>query len=76
LEAVSLDKGIMEKADNLLVFAADIGWSDVGSWTSMRDFIVPDDTGNIAQGTTSAWKRATTPSTLGRDWSSPSGLTI
>jgi len=50
LEAVSLDKGIMEKADNLLVFAADIGWSDVGSWTSMRDFIVPDDTGNIAQG--------------------------
>ncbi len=50
LEAVSLDKGIMEKADNLLVFAADIGWSDVGSWTSMRDFIVPDEAGNIAQG--------------------------
>jgi len=50
LAAVSIDVGVMEKVDNLVVFPADIGWSDVGSWTSLRDLRPTDDAGNVAQG--------------------------
>jgi len=50
LAAVSIDKGVMEHTDNLLVFPADIGWSDVGSWTSLSDLFQPDEHGNVARG--------------------------
>jgi mannose-1-phosphate guanylyltransferase len=32
---ISIDYGVMEKADNVFVFAADFGWSDVGTWNSL-----------------------------------------
>jgi mannose-1-phosphate guanylyltransferase len=50
LQPISLDVGVMEKADNVLVFPADIGWSDVGSWTTLRELIPADDRGNVAHG--------------------------
>lgn len=50
LDAVSIDIGVMEKVDNLVVFPADIGWSDVGSWTALRDLRPADADGNVAQG--------------------------
>jgi mannose-1-phosphate guanylyltransferase len=32
---ISIDYGLMEKAENVFVFAADFGWSDVGTWNSL-----------------------------------------
>lgn len=33
---ISIDFGIMEKADNVYVLPADIGWSDLGTWDSLH----------------------------------------
>ncbi|WP_372775019.1 mannose-1-phosphate guanylyltransferase [Mangrovibacterium sp.] len=32
---ISIDYGIMEKADNVYVLCADFGWSDVGTWGAL-----------------------------------------
>jgi mannose-1-phosphate guanylyltransferase len=34
-ENISIDYGIMEKADNVFVCRADFGWSDLGTWVSL-----------------------------------------
>lgn len=34
---ISIDYGIMEKADNVYVIEADLGWSDLGTWGSLYD---------------------------------------
>lgn len=34
---ISIDYGIMEKADNVRVYAADFGWSDLGTWSSLYE---------------------------------------
>jgi mannose-1-phosphate guanylyltransferase len=34
---ISIDIGIMEKADNAYVISADFGWSDLGTWGSLYD---------------------------------------
>jgi len=33
--SISVDYGIMEKADNVFVKCADLGWSDLGTWGSL-----------------------------------------
>jgi mannose-1-phosphate guanylyltransferase len=35
MTAISVDYGLMEKAENILVIPAEIGWDDVGSWESV-----------------------------------------
>ncbi|NLH49091.1 MAG: NTP transferase domain-containing protein [Myxococcales bacterium] len=50
IEGVSIDVGVMEKVDNLVVFPADIGWSDVGSWTAIRELHPADENHNVAHG--------------------------
>jgi len=37
LEKISIDYALMEKISNIFVVAADIGWSDVGSWAVVYD---------------------------------------
>ena len=32
---ISIDYGVMEKAKNVYVYAADLGWSDLGTWGSL-----------------------------------------
>lgn len=47
----TIDYGIMEHANNVLVLPArDLGWSDVGSWDSLADFLEKDESGNIIVG--------------------------
>jgi mannose-1-phosphate guanylyltransferase len=36
MTATSIDYGIMEKASNVVTFALDCGWDDLGSWTSLE----------------------------------------
>lgn len=35
--SISIDYSIMEKADNVYVKTADLGWSDLGSWKALYD---------------------------------------
>lgn len=47
---ISIDYAVMEKASNVAVVKADIGWSDIGSWAAMGALTPADDTGNRVQG--------------------------
>ena len=37
VHSISIDIGIMEKAENVYVIMADFGWSDLGTWGSLYD---------------------------------------
>lgn len=37
VEKISIDNGILEKAKNVFVIPADLGWSDLGTWTSVYE---------------------------------------
>lgn len=43
---ISIDYAVMEKADNIYVLEADIGWSDLGTWSALSDQLSPDEDGN------------------------------
>jgi mannose-1-phosphate guanylyltransferase len=44
--SISIDYGIMEKAENVYVMCTDIGWSDLGTWSSLYDHSASDKEGN------------------------------
>ena len=48
--AISIDVGLMEKADNIAVMRADFSWNDVGSWEFIRDVHDADADGNVVVG--------------------------
>lgn len=48
LPSVSIDYGVMEKADNVLVIPSSFGWNDVGSWTAIDDLLPRDEHGVVA----------------------------
>ena len=54
LASISIDYGVMEKADNVLMLAGDFGWSDVGSWDALWEISAKDNSGNALQGGGSA----------------------
>lgn len=43
---ISIDYGIMEKADNVYVLPSEFGWSDLGTWASIYDLAEKDYVGN------------------------------
>jgi mannose-1-phosphate guanylyltransferase len=47
---ISIDYGVMEKADNVYTVPAEFGWSDVGSWDSLYDVYEHDYLGNAVAG--------------------------
>jgi len=49
-KSISIDFGIMEKANNVLVLLADLGWSDLGTWGSLYDHIPLDEKNNAVVG--------------------------
>ncbi|MBX2941525.1 MAG: mannose-1-phosphate guanylyltransferase [Cyclobacteriaceae bacterium] len=44
---ISIDYGVMEKADNVYVWLSDFAWSDLGSWTSMHELYKKDENKNV-----------------------------
>jgi len=48
---ISIDYGILEKADNVYVIPADFGWTDLGTWKSIDSQHEKDKHGNSLQGT-------------------------
>ena len=47
---ISIDYGIMEKAENVFVLCADFGWSDVGTWGTLYAQQPKTEEGNVVQG--------------------------
>ncbi|MEM6342587.1 MAG: mannose-1-phosphate guanylyltransferase [Bacteroidota bacterium] len=47
---ISIDNGIMEKADNVHVIPAEFGWSDLGTWGSVHENSEKDFHGNAVHG--------------------------
>ncbi len=43
---ISIDNGILERADNVYVIPANLGWSDLGTWTSVYSNAQKDDNNN------------------------------
>jgi mannose-1-phosphate guanylyltransferase / mannose-6-phosphate isomerase len=48
--SISLDHGLMEKADNVAVVPVDMGWSDVGTWSALYELCTADAQGNVILG--------------------------
>ena len=44
--SISIDYGIMEKAENVYVKCAEFGWSDLGTWSSLTGHFMSDASGN------------------------------
>ena len=52
LESVSIDTGVLEKsAARLVVLPADIGWSDLGEWSTVHRLSTHEGRGNTLRGT-------------------------
>ena len=45
---ISIDYGIMEKADNVFVIPSSFGWSDLGTWGSLYELSEKDEKGNVS----------------------------
>lgn len=45
---ISIDYGIMEKAESVFVLCSEFGWSDLGTWGSLYDLSDKDENQNVA----------------------------
>ena len=50
LTNISIDYAIMEKTAKGVVLPSDFGWSDIGSWKSLYDFLEKDAANNVING--------------------------
>jgi len=50
MENISIDYAIMEKTEKCVVVPSDFGWSDIGSWKSLYDFLDKDADNNVLDG--------------------------
>jgi mannose-1-phosphate guanylyltransferase/mannose-6-phosphate isomerase len=50
LPNVSIDVAVMEQTKIGVVLPADLGWSDIGSWKSLYDFLPKDEANNVLNG--------------------------
>lgn len=44
---ISIDYGVMEKADDVYVLCSEFGWSDLGTWGSLYDLTGKDENKNV-----------------------------
>lgn len=49
-EKISIDYAVMEKAESIYTLPAEFGWSDLGSWGSLRTLLPQDEHGNAGVG--------------------------
>jgi mannose-1-phosphate guanylyltransferase/mannose-6-phosphate isomerase len=50
LPSISLDHGIMEKAENVVVLPVEMGWNDVGTWEALYELFPRDERENVRAG--------------------------
>ncbi|OGL61069.1 MAG: hypothetical protein A3I72_07065 [Candidatus Tectomicrobia bacterium RIFCSPLOWO2_02_FULL_70_19] len=46
-QPISVDYAVMEHANGVVVLPAEMGWSDLGSWTVLRRLLPQDESGNL-----------------------------
>lgn len=51
---ISVDVGVLERSDRVVVLAGDFGWDDVGTWGALRRVRPTDHAGNATNGRTYA----------------------
>jgi len=49
LQNISIDYGILERCDDVVVVPGDFGWNDIGSWDALGAIFPPDELGNIVK---------------------------
>ncbi len=49
-ENISVDYAILERADNVYTIPADIGWSDLGTWSSLHAFMDKNENQTVVVG--------------------------
>jgi mannose-1-phosphate guanylyltransferase len=47
---ISIDYAVMERSSQVAVVPSDFGWSDIGSWSAVKDLVPPDAEQNRAVG--------------------------
>ncbi|SHK18435.1 mannose-1-phosphate guanylyltransferase [Tepidibacter formicigenes] len=52
IPSISVDYGIMERSNDVVVVPGDFGWNDVGSWDVLGSIFPTDNNGNIRRGET------------------------
>jgi mannose-1-phosphate guanylyltransferase len=50
IQSVSIERGLLQRSDKLIVLPIDCGWDDVGTWACLRRARDLDDAGNGAVG--------------------------
>lgn len=50
VDSISVDYGIMEKANEICVIPSNFGWDDIGSWLSLERYREMDENNNILDG--------------------------
>lgn len=50
LPKISIDYGVLEKAQEILMVPGDFGWDDVGTWTALESYKEHDLNGNVLDG--------------------------
>ena len=48
--SVSIDYGVMEKAENIYILSGSFGWDDVGSWLAVERLRTSNEFGNVVSG--------------------------
>ncbi|HUV05285.1 MAG TPA: mannose-1-phosphate guanylyltransferase [Armatimonadota bacterium] len=51
MQRISVDYGIMEKLDDILVIRGEFDWNDIGSWRTVCDVMPKDGDGNAVKAT-------------------------
>ncbi|WP_448520328.1 mannose-1-phosphate guanylyltransferase [Rhodoflexus sp.] len=54
--SVSIDYGIMEQAENVYVVPCNLGWSDLGTWKSLYEYLPQDENKNVLSGNIMTYK--------------------
>lgn len=49
LQNISIDYGILERSDEVMVVTGNFGWNDVGSWDALGAIFPVDESGNIVK---------------------------
>ena len=49
-DSVSIDYGVLERAENIYTISGSFGWDDVGSWLAVGRVKKSDEAGNVIEG--------------------------
>jgi mannose-1-phosphate guanylyltransferase len=50
VKSISVDNGVLERSDRVMVMSGDFGWDDVGTWGALRRVRRGDESGNATSG--------------------------